>query len=215
MQNSFDLICTSVGLLFRRVGLHEIIHVELLHDWCAGLWMFLFVVICTLLQNKDRTRRWACDSKNQPIAFEDFFTATLCPQKNGDSPGLVVGCQFEWTLPRCQLWLPLRTLWSGEECHAGCRLDPALSAIHHWVRIPYIWMQRLWLCGFCLVSVCWSLGEGRVQERLSGAGVCSCNVVFIQIFFDCFLVSVSQVCVPLQPLLQSVPLNFGHEVVVR
>ena len=81
--------------------------------------------------------------------------------KNGDSPGLVVGCQFAWTLPRCQLWLPLSTAWSGEEGHAVCRVDPALSAMHHWVWFPYTWKQRLWLCGFCLVSVCWSLGDGE------------------------------------------------------
>ena len=34
-------------------------------------------------------------------------------------------------------------------------------------------------------------------------------------FFDCFLVAVSQVGVPDQPLFQSVPLNLGHEVVFR
>ena len=56
---------------------------------------------------------------------------------------------------------------------------------------------------------------GKVPDRVSATGVCSCDVVFIQIFIDCFLIAVSQVCVPLQPLLQSMPLNFGHEVVVK
>ena len=56
---------------------------------------------------------------------------------------------------------------------------------------------------------------GKVPDRVSATGVCSCDVVFIQLFFDGFLVAFSQICVPLQSLLQSVPLNFGHEVVVR
>ena len=142
------------------------------------------------------------------ISFDCHSLST----ENGDSPGLVVECQSAWTLPRCQLWLPLSTVWSGEG-HAGCRVDPALSAMHHWVRYPYIWMQHLWLCGFCLVSVYWLME--KVPDRVSAIGACSWDVVFIQIFFDGFLLAFSQICVPLQSLLQSVPLNLGHEVIVR
>ena len=125
--------------------------------------MFLFVVICTpslSAEQKSHKKVSMWLQKWVNCIWRSFHCHSLS-WENGDSPGLLVGCQSAWTLPRCQLWLPLSTVWSGEEGHAGCRVDPALSAMHHWVKFLYIWKQRLGICGFCLVSVCWSLSDGE------------------------------------------------------
>ena len=92
----------------------------------------------------------------------------LCTE-NVDCPGLMVGCQSASTFPWCSLWLLLSTVWSREEGHPGCKVDPAVSAMHNWVWDSLFNVkQRVWLCGFCFACVCWSLGEekGTKQECL-------------------------------------------------
>ena len=128
MRNSLDLICTSAGLLIRRVGLHEIIHVELLLDWCVGLWMFLFGHLHTSTEKKLHKNVSLWLQKWVVCTWRSFHCHPLSTI-NGDSPGpgFMAGCQSAWKVPRCPLWLPLSTVWSGEEGQEGCRVDPPLS----------------------------------------------------------------------------------------
>ena len=57
-------------------------------------------------------------------------------------------------------------------------------------------------------------GMRKVPKRVCATRVCICDEVFIQIYFDSLLLAFIEMFVPLQSLLQSVPMNFGNEVVI-
>ena len=124
-------------------------------------------------------------------------------------------CMNIGTLARFPQWLLLSTFWSGEEGTADCKEDPALTAMHHWVKLPSILNQRLQpqnSSGFCLIINEW---WGRYKQSVCNWGLqwwCSFHPNLFRSFHRS---GISRLCPSRSFVLQSVLLKFSHEVIVR